>query len=195
MVYRTANYEHSNTFSGLGGMCLNIELNDQEQFMVLNELQLPERELKQKGAIEIYKVLYALKNGVPQDVLNIYCYESVLSIINEFKGIGDIKWVKTVKERIDDDPLAIISLNELSIEFSLHPNYIVRKFKEVTGLKLSEYLTQIRLEHSIKMMLVSDENLTSIALENGFYDQSHFNRNFKKYMEITPKQFRKVITG
>jgi AraC-like DNA-binding protein len=195
VVYRTSNYEHSNTFSETGGVCLNIEMNDHEQFMALNELQLPRKELKQKGTIEIYKVLYALKEGLSNDVLNIYCYESVISVINEFKGVGDLKWVKRVKERIDDAPLATISLNQLSLEFSLHPNYIVRKFKEVTGIRLSEYLTKIRLEHSIKNLLVSDESLTSIALENGFYDQSHFNRNFKKYMEITPKHFRKMITG
>jgi AraC family transcriptional regulator len=83
----------------------------------------------------------------------------------------------------------------LSLEFSLHPNYIVRKFKEITGYKLSDYLTKIRLEHSVKQLIENEKNLTNIALESGFYDQSHFNRNFKKKLETTPSHFRKIITS
>ena len=119
----------------------------------------------------------------------------MIAAVNVFNGEGYIHWVKKVKELINDNPLETISLEKLSIEFSLHPNYIVRKFKEITGFKLSEYLTKIRLEHSVKQLLISKENITSIALENGIYDQSHFNRNFKKHIDTTPNNFRKVITG
>jgi len=103
--------------------------------------------------------------------------------------------VKLVKERINDNPLESISLQELSTALGLHPNYMVRKFKEVTSYKLSEYLTRVRLQHSIHQLLTSEENTTAIALESGFYDQSHFNRNFKKYLHTTPRLFRKLITG
>ena len=144
-------------------------MNDYEQFMTLNELHLPIKVSKQKGVIELYKLLYGLKQGLPNDVINIYCYESMIAVLNVFNGIGDIEWVKKVKERINDNPLENISLDKLSIEFSLHPNYIVRKFKEVTGFKLSEYLTKIRLEHSMKYLLSNEENLTSIAYHGVLY--------------------------
>ena len=195
VLYRVANYEHSNSFSDKGGLCLNIEMNDFEQFMTLNGLQLPNKVSKQKGVVELYKLLYGLKQGLPNDVINIYCYESIIATINIFNGSGNITWVKKVKELINDNPLETISLNKLSIEFSLHPNYIVRKFKEITGFKLSEYLTRTRLEHSINHLLMNKENIASIALESGFYDQSHYCRNFKKIMDTTPNHFRKVITG
>jgi AraC-like DNA-binding protein len=195
VLYRVANYEHSNNFSSKGGLCLNIEMNDYEQFITLNELQLPNKVSKQKGVIELYKLLYGLKQGLPNDIINIYCYESMIAVINIFNCKGNIDWVKKVKERINDNPLETISLDKLSLEFSLHPNYIVRKFKEITGFKLSEYLTKIRLEHSMKHLLSNEENITSIALESGFYDQSHFNKNFKKHLDTTPNHFRKVITG
>jgi len=47
----------------------------------------------------------------------------------------------------------------------------------------------------MKYLLSNEENIASIALESGFYDQSHFNKNFKKHMDITPNHFRKIITG
>jgi len=195
VVYRRSNYEHSNRFSEKGGLCLNIEINNEEQLTVHNDIQLPDQESKQNGSVEVYNVLYALKSGLPNDILNIYCYESLIAVMNVFNGIGDINWVKRVKERIHDNPLATFSLDQLSGEFSLHPNYIVRKFKEVTGLKLSEYLTKTRIEHSMKQLLVSDQSMTSIALDSGFFDQSHFNRNFKKYAHTTPGRFKKHIKG
>jgi len=195
VIYRTSNYEHSNIFSEKGGICLNIEINDYEQFISLNDLQLPNTISKQKGTVELYKLLYGLKCGLPNDILNIYCYESMISTVNYFNESGDILWVNKIKEFINDTPLEPISLNKLSLEFSLHPNYIVRKFKETTGYKLSDYLTKIRLEHSIKQLIENEKNLTSIALESGFYDQSHFNRNFKKQLETTPSHFRKIITS
>lgn len=195
ILYRTANYEHSNTFSDKGGLCLNIEVNDYQKFTTLNELRLPLEVSKQKGIVELYKLLYALKKGLSNDIINIYCYESMIAVMNVFNGEGEINWVNKIKELINDNPLETISLDKLSIEFSLHPNYIVRKFKEVTGFKLSEYLTKIRLENSVNHLLISKENITSIALENGFYDQSHFNRNFKKHIDTTPNNFRKIITG
>jgi AraC-like DNA-binding protein len=195
VLYRGANYEHSNRFSDKDGLCLNIEMNDYEQFKTLNELHLPMQVSKQKGVMELYKLLYGLKQGLPNDIINIYCYESMIEVINIFNSKGDLSWVKKVKERINDNPLETISLDKLSIEFSLHPNYIVRKFKEITGFKLSEYLTKIRLEHAMKCFLSNEKNITSIALESGFYDQSHFNKNFKKYIDASPNHFRKIITG
>lgn len=195
VIYRTSNYEHSNIFADKGGICLNIEINDYEQFINLNDLQLPNTISKQKGTVELYKLLYGLKCGLPNDVLNIYCYESMISSINIFNINGNVLWVNKVKEFINDRPLETISLNKLSLEFSLHPNYIIHKFKEITGYKLSDYLTKIRLEHSIKQLIENEKNLTNIALESGFYDQSHFNRNFKKQLETTPSHFRKIITS
>ena len=195
VLYRTANYEHSNSFSNKGCLCLNIEINDYEQFITLNELKLPTNVSKQKATVELYKLLYGLKRGLSNDILNIYCYESMIEIINIFNGKGDINWVKKIKELISDNPLETISLDKLSLEFSLHPNYIVRKFKETTGFKLSEYLTNIRLEHSIKHLLLNNEPITAIALESGFYDQSHFNKNFKNHIGTNPKHFRKIIKG
>lgn len=195
VLYRVANYEHSNSFSDQGGLCLNIEMNDYDQFMNRNELHLPVEVSKQKGVIELYKLLYGLKQGLPNDIINIFCYESMIAVVHVFNGKGDLNWVRKVKERINDNPIESISLDKLSIEFSLHPNYIVRKFKEITGFKLSEYLTKMRLEHAMKYLVSSQENITSIALASGFYDQSHFNKHFKKYLEATPNHFRKVLKG
>lgn len=195
MLYRTANYEHANRFSNLDSVCLNIEIDNETDFMTQNDFKLPTSKSKHQSALESYKVMYAVKQNLPTDILNIYCYESILGHVKGLESAGDLNWIKQVKEYINDSPLAPISLKELSHQFGLHPNYIVRKFKDVTGTKLSDYLTKIRLEHSISAIVLTDDKLTAIAVNSGFYDQSHFNRNFKKYLDTTPTHFRKVIKG
>lgn len=195
VIYRTANYEHANHFSNEDSICLNIEIDNEASFMIQNDIKLPLAESKQKSSLETYKVLFAVKNGLSNDLLNIYCYESMLSHVDGMMVKGDRNWIKQVKEYINDNPLSPISLQKLSHLFGLHPNYIVRKFKEVTGIKLSDYLTKIRLEYSISNLILTEDSLTNVALNSGFYDQSHFNRNFKKYIETTPMVFRKVIKG
>jgi len=46
-----------------------------------------------------------------------------------------------------------------------------------------------------KQQLLSQtkDNLITISYNNGFYDQSHFNRNFKRIFATTPNSYKKSI--
>jgi AraC-like DNA-binding protein len=194
-LFRPANYEHSNDFSNHNGLCLNVEINNPEEYIDVNGATMPISEDQQKGSINVFKLLYAIRQNAPEDLLNIYCYESITSHFDFLPIKGKLDWVHRIKEQIRDTPFTSISLLNLSKEFNLHPNYIVRKFKEVTGYKLSDYLNKTRIEHSLNRLLVSKEKLTEVAYNTGFYDQSHYNKNFIKHFGISPKEFRKVIKG
>jgi AraC-like DNA-binding protein len=191
-LFRSAYYEHSNQFSNQQGICLNVEVENPEEIMNHNEIQFPSFEFKPKGSSDIYRLLYAFQNDVPKDLLEIYCYESFSSYFSG-KNKGKQEWIDQVKDSINDNPVSNLSLHKLSSEFQLHPNYIIRKFKEVTGYKLSEYLMKIRLENSIQALINNRGKLTEIALNNGFYDQSHFIKNFRKYLNVTPTKFRNSV--
>ena len=48
----------------------------------------------------------------------------------------------------------------------------------------------IRLQAALKMLLnQKTENLTRIAYDSEYYDQAHFNRDFKELTGINPKDF------
>ena len=48
----------------------------------------------------------------------------------------------------------------------------------------------IRLQTALKLLLnQQSENLTQIAYESEYYDQAHFNRDFKEFTGINPKDF------
>ena len=83
-----------------------------------------------------------------------------------------------------------ITLERLEKEFKVNKFKLQKSFKKNIGLTPSEYLTAIRIENS-KKLFYTDTPLVEIALESGFYDQSHFTHNFKKYVGVTPGSYKK----
>jgi AraC-like DNA-binding protein len=66
-----------------------------------------------------------------------------------------------------------------------------RKFRRQVGMSPKYFSGIIRLQHFIKLLQQPspNENLTTIAYECGYYDQSHSIREFKKNVGITPRQY------
>ncbi len=78
-----------------------------------------------------------------------------------------------------------ISVNEISAITGLSEFHFVRTFRKATGLPPYEYLVTIRVENARKL-LSKGVPIVEVATQSGFYDQSHFNRHFKRIYGITP---------
>lgn len=65
------------------------------------------------------------------------------------------------------------------------------KMKRATGFTPNHYLILLRLERAKKLLQESCEDLTTIALECGFYSSQHFSNTFKRWEGLTPRDFRK----
>lgn len=83
-----------------------------------------------------------------------------------------------------------ISLNDISKNVDLTPQYICRFFKEMTGYTLSDYINHYRIETSSTLLKVSSLSITDIALECGYENISYFNRVFKRHVGCTPTEFK-----
>lgn len=82
-----------------------------------------------------------------------------------------------------------ISLSDLSKEFNLSTFYITKLFKKELNIPVHSYFINLKIEFA-KDLLKSRMSISQTALECGFFDQSHFHRNFKKIVAITPKQYQ-----
>jgi len=65
-----------------------------------------------------------------------------------------------------------------------------RRFKDFFNTTPLGYLTHIRILESCNLLLKTRQSVTEIALGCGFYDHSHFIREFKKEMTLTPHAYR-----
>ncbi len=81
-------------------------------------------------------------------------------------------------------------LNLDDIADSMHTNKfkLIREFKKSTGLTPMAYVLHKRVQKS-KQLIGKNIPLVQVALEAGFYDQSHFTKYFKSYVGVTPLSY------
>lgn len=66
-----------------------------------------------------------------------------------------------------------------------------REFHRLFHISPIHYIQQIRIGVARRQLERSETPIGTIALTCGFYDQSHFSRQFKKAMGLAPKAYRK----
>ncbi|HKP48192.1 MAG TPA: AraC family transcriptional regulator [Pyrinomonadaceae bacterium] len=96
--------------------------------------------------------------------------------------------VRLVRDYLQTHFAENISLTQLTSLTNLSPYYLLRVFHNHTGLPPHEYQTQLRIAQARKLIR-KGMPLSHTALETGFCDQSHFSRNFKRIVGVTPRQY------
>lgn len=67
----------------------------------------------------------------------------------------------------------------------------LRLFKKLSGVTPTEYQMNCRITHAANLLRSSEETILSIALTCGFYDSSHFIREFIRKKGVSPAEYRK----
>ncbi len=84
-----------------------------------------------------------------------------------------------------------LNLGQLLQLTNYSKSHFIRLFKESTGMNISEYINKYRIEKACLDLLYTNNNITEIAMANGFNNIQYFSRKFKEYMKCTPKQYQK----
>jgi AraC family transcriptional regulator len=124
------------------------------------------------------------------------------SLLNEVFGFmqpaptparGIPAWVAQARELLHDYRDRTLSLQELALVLGVHWAHLSRDFPRYFRCNFGDYVRKVRVERSLPILRRTEVPLAEIALSCGFADQSHFTRCFKKFMGITPKQFRRLV--
>lgn len=97
--------------------------------------------------------------------------------------------LQRVKELISDQLNVNHRLADLAKESGLSRYHLIRSFKQKYGLSPHAYQLDERIKQA-KTLLKTGHSLLDTSHLLGFSDQSHLQRNFKKRLAVTPKQYQ-----
>ena len=83
-----------------------------------------------------------------------------------------------------------LTLQHVAGEVGISPNHFSVLFHKTVGVSFREYLSQVRVEESKRLLLYSEYSLAEIASAMGFPDQSNFTKVFKRITGISPGKYR-----
>ncbi len=83
-----------------------------------------------------------------------------------------------------------IKLDELAGVVYMHPTYFVKRFKENFGLPPLTYLNRMRIYTAMGMLTIDAYSVEKIAKMVGIADASYFARVFKKYVGVSPTEYK-----
>ena len=98
-----------------------------------------------------------------------------------------IATVKAYAERHLHEDISLVKLADL---VDLNPTYLSRFFKQHTGLTLSDFIQEMRLERAKQLLADPSVRVQDIAVALGYGSASNFGRSFKKLMGQTPQEYR-----
>lgn len=164
------------------------------------EIKFSYRQVNQKVFSDIISLFSDIQNNIidirnESKLLEYICdLTSINNVNNEKEMIGSLSSGKLseIKKYIDDNYLNNIMLNDLAKEVGMSKYYLIRQFEKQHGLSPHKYLTNLRINHA-KELLKNNNDFANIALESGFYDQSHFTKYFKEYTGVTPMKYKICI--
>lgn len=84
-----------------------------------------------------------------------------------------------------------ISINDLERTFYYNKFYIMKLFKKEIGVSIFEYINILRIYNSSNEIKNTNNSLTMISMNNGFYSLEYFSEIFKKVIGVNPRTYKK----
>jgi AraC-like DNA-binding protein len=103
-------------------------------------------------------------------------------------------YVKKTIEYIENSLQDELSLENIARFAGFSKFHYHRIFQKELGVTVSEYIRYRRIANAANMLLYADEKIIDIALYYRFETQESFTRSFKKYYDLPPGQYRKLVS-
>ena len=101
--------------------------------------------------------------------------------------------VRQVLRYMEEHYAEPLSVSDIARDFNVSPSYLIQCFKKETGASMKHYLTMLRMQQAKKLLLTTDDSVSSIAIAVGYDDYRQFSKMFKVYTGVTPVQCRKGV--
>ncbi len=83
-----------------------------------------------------------------------------------------------------------LSLDKLARDLNISVGYASDCFKKNMNISVMKYVKKVKIGRAKNLLLSTDKSILYIGILLGFYDQSHFSRNFKAIVGVSPTVYR-----
>lgn len=118
--------------------------------------------------------------------------EAFLDCIRKSKEyMGVPNYILACKDYIAQHRTKNIRVSELAEAVGVSHSYLTKKFKEIEGITVQQYMIREKIEAAANMIKYSDISLSEIAEYLNFSSQSHMGQYFRKEYGMTPQEYRR----
>ncbi|MEO8452606.1 MAG: AraC family transcriptional regulator [Gemmatimonadota bacterium] len=198
LMFKPADVDHSDTYGAGGAHCLVVELVprwltqlSEHGRIVDAPVHFPAAKLDHLAA-DLYREFYAVDAAAPL-ALEATCLELLVLVSRLYKvrrGPAVPSWLREVRDRLHDCLGERVDLGSLAAVAGVHPVYLAQRFRQVYGVTIGDYFRTLRINGARRQLLDTNRPLAEIAVTSGFYDQSHFNRAFRRSFGESPGVYR-----
>ncbi|MEK3716487.1 response regulator transcription factor [Paenibacillus sp. FSL R7-0333] len=86
-----------------------------------------------------------------------------------------------------------LSLKKLGFMFNIHPVYLGQLFHKTTGESFAEYMNRYRIDKAKEQLRTTNLKVHEIARSVGYWEMGYFYKQFKKYVGISPTEFKGLL--
>jgi AraC-like DNA-binding protein len=157
-------------------------------------LNVPVSSLENK-AVPISEIFYDEGKNLEESVIAADENEIRIKLIEKFllSKLTELKTIDAITKSCVDiifQSQGQIGVVELADKMNINRRNMERKFTSLIGISPKQLAKVARLQATLKMLEQKKfTNLTSLAYENGYYDQAHFIKDFKEFTGLSPKSF------
>lgn len=183
-------------------------LQKNELYKLKQLLQLAHR------GMEIYGTTHQQVSAFMYHILEASDFDRILALLNilnilanssEYRLLATEGYSNSMKETETDRMNRVhayvmknfrekITLNEVAAIANMSPSAFCRYFKVHANKTFSDFLTEIRVGYSCKLLTSQKNSVAQVCYDSGFSTLSNFNRQFKAITHYSPLEYRKKYT-
>lgn len=151
-----------------------------------------------RGMEEHFVLIHDLmRSGCPDEGIMSVHIHRIMALLFSSVGTGGTPSDIVARARVymDAHYMEKLSAEQIAEASRVSPSHLFRLFRKETGLTPYAYLTNVRMEHAMKMLLNTSYTVEEIADYCAFCSSANFIRAFRQSTGVTPRKYRKLISG
>lgn len=198
VVFKPGGLEHANEYFDAGARCFVVEMTAASLATLVVESGPIERPWIGRGAVSAQLFRVYRSGFASADERTLAIQELVVELTQDILQRSSWTasrtapgWLDRVRALIQSDLRRPPGLSDLAAEAGVHPSHVCRVFRRHYGCTISSYVQRRRIDEAARRLATDpDGDISTVALDVGYYDQSHFTRIFRRVTGDTPGGFR-----